>query len=277
MPRETLCCLVVACAYGFVPAAVPRAPSALRETNPDFIVSDEMPKRWSKVHDCERPKRWREEYVDDEDCQGYVSGEEFERRAGAKSSPYLETIGTITTLDDFYAAVARSAESDRLFVLKFYSKSCRACLRIAAKYRRLALTYEGRIDCYEAELSASKPLFQNLDVQEVPSVQIFHGTLFENDLTRLASCRCKPADFKRVEAKIITAHEGIQNKRALMAGLCQLRRDRRGLARHLWVRTHDDLYDEERVKLEFDDDAWEIDTYGELDVADDGPPHAAPR
>ena len=132
MPRETLCCLVVACAYGFVPAAVPRAPSALRETNPDFIVSDEMPKRWSKVHDCERPKRWREEYVDDEDCQGYVSGEEFERRAGAKSSPYLETIGTITTLDDFYAAVARSAESDRLFVLKFYSKTCRACLRICA-------------------------------------------------------------------------------------------------------------------------------------------------
>ena len=30
------------------------------------------------------------------------------------------------------------------------------------------------------------------DVQEVPSVQIFHGTLFENDLTRLASCRELP-------------------------------------------------------------------------------------
>ena len=38
-----------------------------------------------------------------------------------------------------------------------------------------------------------------------------------------------------------------------MAGLCQLRRDRRGLARHLWVRTHDDLYDDDRRSYSDDD------------------------
>ena len=74
--------------------------------------------------------------------------------AAPKASNYTDVIGEIVTLDDFYAAAASSAESDRLFVLKFYSKSCRACLRIAAKYRRLATENAGKIDCYEAELNA---------------------------------------------------------------------------------------------------------------------------
>ena len=250
--------LRLAVARGWVP---PSAPGAARTwcrstdgVNPDFIVSNEMPARWLNVHDCERPRRWREEFIDDEDCKTHLEQQAAGGGGAAapKSSNYTDVIGEIVTLDDFYAAAASSAESDRLFVLKFYSKSCRACLRIAAKYRRLATENAGKIDCYEAELNAARELFRELDVQETPSIQIFHGTLFGQSLTRLASSRCKPSDFAKVQQKILGAHVAVEQKRGLLQTLFQIRRDARGLPRHQWVRTHDDIYDGDGVELHYE-------------------------
>ena len=47
-------------------------------------------------------------------------------------------------------------------------------------------------------------------MQETPSIQIFHGTLFGQSLTRLASSRCKPSDFAKVQQKILGAHVAVE-------------------------------------------------------------------
>ena len=114
-------------------------------------------------------------------------------------------------MDDFLAACERGRKSNRLVVVKFYSKRCRACLRIAAKYRRLALDLQGSVDLYEAESSASQGLLERLDVTQVPSVQIFDG----EDVTRLGIFVCKPAEWKRVDAKVRIAMVSYNKRRGL--------------------------------------------------------------
>ena len=78
-------------------------------------------------------------------------------------------------------------------MVKFYSRQCRACLRIAAKYRRLALEKRDEIDCYEVESLASRSLVDGLNVTKVPSVQIYDP----DGVTRLADGPCMPDDFPR--------------------------------------------------------------------------------
>lgn len=199
----------------------------------------DIPPRWRKLHDCDRPAKWRE-LLDDEDCRVFlrhrdsfaegpgaavaiaerVAVEEAEATATEiaanaqtreVSRKYTELVPTLTTMDDFVAVNARAARENRLIVVKFYSKGCRACLRIAAKYRRLALDLKDDVDCYEAELSASQSLLERLDVTAVPSVQIFDG----DDITRLAMYTCKPAEWKRVDAKVRIAMVSMQKRRGL--------------------------------------------------------------
>ena len=55
------------------------------------------------------------------------------------NDPYVEIIPQLKTLDDFLKANAHAQSREKALVVKFYSRQCRACLRIAAKYRRLAL------------------------------------------------------------------------------------------------------------------------------------------
>ena len=84
-------------------------------------------------------------------------------------------------------------------IVKFYSKRCRACLRIAAKYRRLALKYKDEVQCYEVEQhTAGRAMIEALSVERVPSLQIYCGT----GVSRLASVTCQPNDFKAVEALV---------------------------------------------------------------------------
>ena len=197
---------------------------------------EQIPDRWRKVHDCDRPAKWRE-LLDDEDCRIFnAHRDEFEdgpgaavaiaERAAAEASErvdvegaargstsrkYQDLVPTLVTMDDFLDVNAAADKAGRLVIVKFYSNKCRACLRIAAKYRRLALDLKESVDCYEAELSASQSLLERLDVTQVPSIQIFDG----NDITRLAMYSCKPADWKVVDAKVRIAMVSMQRRRGL--------------------------------------------------------------
>lgn len=193
---------------------------------------EEIPHRWRKLHDCDRPIRWRE-LLDEEDCRIYdLHRDEFEAGPGAAvliaekraaadvasvdsmlapSRSYKELVPSLSTVDDFLAANERGRQTGRLVVVKFYSKKCRACLRIAALYRRLALDLRDSVDLYEAESSAAEDLCDRLDVASVPSVQIFDG----EDITRLGMFVCKPAEWKRVDAKVRVAMVSYKKRRTL--------------------------------------------------------------
>ena len=102
-------------------------------------------------------------------------------------------------LDDFLKANAHAQSREKALVVKFYSRQCRACLRIAAKYRRLALEKRDEIDCYEVESLASRPLVDGLNVTKVPSVQIYDP----DGVTRLADGPCMPDDFPRCDLRVL--------------------------------------------------------------------------
>ena len=191
---------------------------------------EEIPARWKKLHDCERPNKWRE-LLDDEDCATYnLYRDEFadgpgaalaiSERAAAEASKkvnanmsrnYTELVPTLKTLDEFLEANERAEKERRLVVVKFYSRKCRACLRIAAKYRRLALDLQDSVDCYEAEAEGAQNLLERLDVTQVPSIQIFDA----EDITRLAMYACHPAHWKKVDAKVRVAMVSMQKRRSL--------------------------------------------------------------
>jgi len=115
-------------------------------------------------------------------------------------------------VDDFLEANRRALAQQKLVVVKFYSTSCRACLRIAAQYRRLALEDQDSIACYECEVSdPARPLYERLEVKQVPSVQIIDPLR----VTLLASYSCKPKDFKRVVAKVRVATASMKKRRGL--------------------------------------------------------------
>lgn len=190
------------------------------------------------MHECDRPTRWRE-LMNDAECKAWrnANGLEDEEDGwfpAASPAPlfdfedveddglssdsiasYKDLIPTLVTLDDFLMASANSAASRRLLVVKFYSKRCRACLRIAAKYRRLAREVVDHVDCFEAEFSASRSLLQALDVGALPTVQIFIG----EDVTRLYQCSCTVSAFPKVAAKVRFAADAMQSRRGLLLRL----------------------------------------------------------
>jgi len=96
-------------------------------------------------------------------------------------------------MEDFLAANAHGAAQGRLVLVKFYSPKCRVCLRVAAKYRRLAVDLQGSFDFYEVDVNAARALAERLGVAEVPSVQLFDGT----DVVRLSSGPFMPKDSKK--------------------------------------------------------------------------------
>ena len=103
------------------------------------------------------------------------------------------------SMEDFLEACRRAALSDKLVLVKFYSKRCAACRRIAARYRRVALRYRQDIDCYDMEQdNAGRELLEARSVTQVPTVQMFHGA----GVNRLANLSCQPTQFKEVEEQI---------------------------------------------------------------------------
>ena len=70
----------------------------------------------------------------------------------------------------------------------------------------------GRLDCYECETSElARPLYERLEVEAVPSVMIFDG----EGVTRLARYSCKPANFKKIVAKVRVAMLSMKKRRSL--------------------------------------------------------------
>ena len=187
----------------------------------------ELPDRWRKVHDCDRPKKWRE-LLDEEDCEIFhMYRDEFEpgpgavvdikraaarRLLSAEEKKYTQLVPSLATMDEFLDAARTSEQNGRLMVVKFYSRHCRTCLRIAAKYRRLAVDLRDSIDCYEVEQeAASGRLLKKLDVTRVPSIQIFDG----RDVTRMAAYACKPSEWRRIDKKVRVAMVSMQKRRGL--------------------------------------------------------------
>ena len=178
-----------------------------------------MPKRWAALHECERPARWREKY-DAEDCKiyGEFGQDAVEGRVSTtigssigKPRKYTDIVQTLNTTEDLLRVAAQSSGEARLIVVKFYSKKCRMCYRIAAKYRRLALDYESDIDCYEAASDDARGLFEALNVTAVPSIQIFDG----RKVTRLASYAAKPQEWRKLLGKVNTAMRSIKARRSI--------------------------------------------------------------
>ena len=55
---------------------------------------------------------------------------------------YSQVVPQLSTMDEFLAANRRAAGRDRLLVVVAYAQHCKACKRIASKYRRLASTVD---------------------------------------------------------------------------------------------------------------------------------------
>jgi hypothetical protein len=133
------------------------------------------------------------------DDGGYLPfGAPVSKLPAFKPSNYNRIVPKIETIQQFLEINQRSAARGKLVVVKFFSKRCRACLRIAAKYRRLALQHKDEIDCYEAEFSVARPLLELLDVTQLPTIQVYGG----EDIVRLYKCSCQPREFGKVEAKV---------------------------------------------------------------------------
>ena len=146
---------LLACAQAFAPTMlVVRRPGYQASTYPSMSI--EVPHRWQKVHECERPTKWRQS-MSDEDCEVYelelAAGRtesagrdivlERRRRFLALGRPgwrrkYSQVVPQLSTMDEFLAANRRAAGRDRLLVIVAYSHRCKACKRIASKFRRLA-------------------------------------------------------------------------------------------------------------------------------------------
>ena len=215
-------------------AGLPPIEPMLKKAPPSLLVEAPvgLPSRWQKVPDCERPQKWREVF-DNEDCKFEKKQKKLDKEAevqGKKiNDPYVEIIPQLKTLDDFLKANALAQKRQKAIVVKFYSRQCRACLRIAAKYRRLALEKRDEIDCYEVESLSSRPLIDGLNVSKVPSVQIYDP----DGVTRLADGPCMPDDFSRLERKVDVVIRSMQKRRSAhkfvatsyAAELCQLRED----------------------------------------------------
>jgi len=171
----------------------------------------QLPNRWRLVHDCERPERWRET-MDAEDCKLYLDGVEGEAPADSGSRSltkadsstdavggYQSLVPQLESTASFLQASREATRRGHLLVVKFYSKRCRACLRIAAKYRRLARKHREEVEMYEMEVHAAGPkLLAALSVSQLPAVQVYDG----EDVERLASLDCRPAQFSEVELAV---------------------------------------------------------------------------
>ena len=195
----------------------PTSPSSrLRCETAVLRESPRVPARWQATPDCERPVRWREVLITDEDCklqreEAAVAAQAAAARAGQPATTYSELVPSLVTVEQFLAANERAEARGRLLAVKFYSQRCRACLRIAAKYRRLALDFSSGVDCYEAEQRSARPLLDALGVTSVPTLQIErpHGVVM------LTSGAYRPEELPRVDKRVRTALRSIRERPGL--------------------------------------------------------------
>ena len=223
--------------YGFAPMR----PNACRRlsSQPSTAVrplaSVVIPSRWQRVHDCERPAKYRE-VLTEEDCAIYelelaagrtpasvVDGVLERRRRWVRLNrprwrrKYSEIVRGIRDMDDLREVCAAAAARNRSVVaLSIYSQPERSNLRVAAKFRRLALKYQRDAACCEAEARSALALALGA---EAPSVTLFDA----ERVTRVASCPSWPAAFKRLEARLLGCVAAMQKRRAFLRRLVDKR------------------------------------------------------
>jgi len=133
LPR---CWCIALIASSSLAATLPTLPAGLRRQRPAVMAAtgscwnppcrEEIPPRWRKLHDCDRPSKWRE-LLDEEDCKIFnLHRQDFEDGPGAAiaiaertaaaeaakvsediravSRNYTELVPTLLTMDDFVAA-----------------------------------------------------------------------------------------------------------------------------------------------------------------------------
>ena len=164
-----------------------------------------MPRRFLHVHDCERPRKWRQTHSDEE-CEIYELESAAKRHASheePRTARYGDVVPHLATMEAFLQANGRAAERERVVVVLFYARDCAENLRIAARYRRLALRYGEEVDCYEAEQSAARPLLDELVVARVPSIQIFDGS-GASRLARFDGLGPDRAHFRAAQLKAVS-------------------------------------------------------------------------
>ena len=185
-------------------------------------VEKNVPRRWSSVHDCERPVKWREA-LDEEDCKIWrLHGEEAMQgltnvptkviaQQVNKPTRYTDLVPSLYSPSDLVSVCSKSSGLARLVVVKFYSKKCRLCLRIAAKYRRLALDLSQDVDFFEACDADAPELCSALKVRAVPTVVI----LDPKRVRKLAMYTCKPSEWPKVDAKVRVAMLSMKKRRSI--------------------------------------------------------------
>ena len=117
----------------------------------------------------------------------------------AAVAPGRNLVPTLETNEGFLSACRIAARSDKLVLVKFFSKKCRTCVRMAPKFRQLAFKYQQDIDCYEMEQGAAGPeMLEVLSVTSVPTVQVYDG----ESVHRLASLDLSPKEFGTVDKEL---------------------------------------------------------------------------
>lgn len=81
----------------------------------------------------------------------------------------------LTSLENFVHYID-DGDADSLSVIKFHAKSCRLCKRVDLRYQKMARFYANApVRFAKVEKSAHPQLFQTLDVQTYPFIQIYRN------------------------------------------------------------------------------------------------------
>ena len=155
--------------------------------------------------------------------------------SGADSG-YSDLVPHLASIDDFLSASRSAVQQNKMLVVKFYSKRCRACLRIAAKYRRIARRYGEQVACYEMEQhAAGRELLELLAVDQVPTTPAITTPALATATVTTPPSPPPPASVDQVPTIQIFDGAGIHRAsqprlpaRSVQAGGAHHRRDDRG-------------------------------------------------
>ncbi|CAM9595137.1 unnamed protein product [Choristocarpus tenellus] len=106
-------------------------------------------------------------------------------------------IKTINSHDDFLASMVQS--QNKLVVVNFFDKFCRACDEINPKFEKMALDRNDDASFYRVEFSTNKSLCKQLGIQRLPTVQMYAGSL-----GRVEDMPAGPSRFSQVEVSLNT-------------------------------------------------------------------------
>merc|ERR1712216_148645 len=96
-------------------------PTSILQTPPAVL-----PARWRSVHDCDRPKRWRES-MDEEECHVMHKTAESPSTTSPRTAHIVfgyADVKPLASMGDFEQACQRASHQDKLVLIKVHSKRC---------------------------------------------------------------------------------------------------------------------------------------------------------